>query len=249
MLCFVLGQSTDKATSISNFLISGQPHQFRAASVSSSSAYSQSYFMPNGNVVPQTPQMPPRKRRATDNNVAQSQEMSSMSTEAASHATSALPSTITHFSVNPFSPLPSGFSPAFSFSPLLTTAKLNSHDASSSAADQSYDPTFSIPAPSDFPMADSSGASASDAPASDALIHGAGIISSATLTMSQDQSGSSGSGGGTTSQQQLTPTESGSVHTDPDKDPFLSLLEQLAENEQSRGGPSELDFFLSAAAQ
>jgi hypothetical protein len=37
-----------------------------------------------------------------------------------------------------------------------------------------------------------------------------------------------------------------SVHTDPDsKDPFLSLLEQLAENEVSRGGPSELDFFLS----
>lgn len=36
-----------------------------------------------------------------------------------------------------------------------------------------------------------------------------------------------------------------SVHTDPDsKDPFLSLLEQLAENEVSRGGPSELDFFL-----
>lgn len=28
-------------------------------------------------------------------------------------------------------------------------------------------------------------------------------------------------------------------------DPFLSLLEQLAENEQSRGGPSELDFYLS----
>lgn len=37
----------------------------------------------------------------------------------------------------------------------------------------------------------------------------------------------------------------GSAHTDPDKDPFLSLLEQLAENEVSRGGPSELDFFLS----
>jgi hypothetical protein len=32
---------------------------------------------------------------------------------------------------------------------------------------------------------------------------------------------------------------------DADNDPFLSLLEQLAENEQSRGGPSELDFFLS----
>jgi hypothetical protein len=48
--------------------------------------------------------------------------------------------------------------------------------------------------------------------------------------------------------QQMTPTDTGSVHTDPDKDPFLSLLEQLAENEQSRGGPSELDFFLSASA-
>lgn len=28
------------------------------------------------------------------------------------------------------------------------------------------------------------------------------------------------------------------VHSDPDKDPFLMLLEQLAENEQSRGGRS-----------
>lgn len=33
-----------------------------------------------------------------------------------------------------------------------------------------------------------------------------------------------------------------------EKDPFLSLLEQLAENEHSRGGPSELDFFLSSGA-
>lgn len=49
--------------------------------------------------------------------------------------------------------------------------------------------------------------------------------------------------------QQPTPgaasASGGSVHTDPDKDPFLSLLEQLAENEVSRGGPSELDYFLS----
>jgi len=38
----------------------------------------------------------------------------------------------------------------------------------------------------------------------------------------------------------------GSTHTDGDKDPFLSLLEQLAENEQSQaGGPSDLDFFLN----
>ncbi|KAF7170780.1 hypothetical protein CNMCM6106_005375 [Aspergillus hiratsukae] len=36
-------------------------------------------------------------------------------------------------------------------------------------------------------------------------------------------------------------SEAGSL----EKDPFLSLLEQLAENEQnSAGGPSELDFFL-----
>lgn len=44
--------------------------------------------------------------------------------------------------------------------------------------------------------------------------------------------------------QENTPSASGSAHTDPEKDPFLSLLEQLAENEHSRGGPSELDFFL-----
>lgn len=35
-----------------------------------------------------------------------------------------------------------------------------------------------------------------------------------------------------------------------EKDPFLSLLEQLAENQQnSQGGPSELDFFLSGATE
>jgi hypothetical protein len=38
---------------------------------------------------------------------------------------------------------------------------------------------------------------------------------------------------------------SGIVTDSEEKDPFLSLLEQLAENEHSRGGPSELDFFLS----
>ena len=39
-------------------------------------------------------------------------------------------------------------------------------------------------------------------------------------------------------------TESGS-----EKDPFLSLLEQLAENENSQGGPSELDFFLGGSIE
>lgn len=38
---------------------------------------------------------------------------------------------------------------------------------------------------------------------------------------------------------------SGSNYTEGEKDPFMSLLEQLAENEQSHGGPSDLDFFLS----
>jgi hypothetical protein len=37
-----------------------------------------------------------------------------------------------------------------------------------------------------------------------------------------------------------------SAHTDPDKDPFLSLLEQLAENDGASGGMAELDFFLNA---
>lgn len=51
-------------------------------------------------------------------------------------------------------------------------------------------------------------------------------------------------------EQQRTPgaaSAAGSNHTEAssEKDPFLTLLEQLAENEQSRGGPSELDFFLS----
>ncbi|OCK73840.1 hypothetical protein K432DRAFT_430364 [Lepidopterella palustris CBS 459.81] len=52
--------------------------------------------------------------------------------------------------------------------------------------------------------------------------------------------------------QQPTPgAASASGSTNPsegDKDPFLSLLEQLAENEVSRGGPSELDFFLSGTS-
>ena len=38
-----------------------------------------------------------------------------------------------------------------------------------------------------------------------------------------------------------------SAHTDMDKDPFLSLLEQLAQNDGSaNGGPSDLDFFLNS---
>ena len=45
----------------------------------------------------------------------------------------------------------------------------------------------------------------------------------------------------------MTPSglsQNGSNHLVEEKDPFLTLLEQLAENEGSRGGPSDLDFFL-----
>ncbi|KAF4629625.1 hypothetical protein G7Y89_g8520 [Cudoniella acicularis] len=59
-----------------------------------------------------------------------------------------------------------------------------------------------------------------------------------------------GSGGmgneGMTPGGRSTGESTGTAGTNPEeKDPFLSLLEQLAENEHSRGGPSELDFFLS----
>lgn len=58
-----------------------------------------------------------------------------------------------------------------------------------------------------------------------------------------------GGGYGGMEQQQnvMTPggRSNGESTGEGEKDPFLSLLEQLAENEHSRGGPSELDFFLS----
>jgi len=52
-------------------------------------------------------------------------------------------------------------------------------------------------------------------------------------------------------QQSQTPgglSANGSALSETDKDPFLSLLEQLAENDGTPGGgPSDLDFFLSGA--
>lgn len=49
-------------------------------------------------------------------------------------------------------------------------------------------------------------------------------------------------------QSQTSGTHTASSETgNLEKDPFLSLLEQLAENEHSQGGPSELDFFLTGA--
>jgi hypothetical protein len=53
-------------------------------------------------------------------------------------------------------------------------------------------------------------------------------------------------------QQVMTPgggSNGDSTGSREEKDPFLSLLEQLAENEHSRGGPSDLDFFLTGQGQ
>ncbi|KAL4813087.1 type I 3-dehydroquinase-domain-containing protein [Aspergillus spinulosporus] len=44
------------------------------------------------------------------------------------------------------------------------------------------------------------------------------------------------------------PGSSGNGNGNEEKDPFLSLLEQIAENEHNPGGPSELDFFLEELA-
>lgn len=58
------------------------------------------------------------------------------------------------------------------------------------------------------------------------------------------QSGPTALTPGAQSQTSATHTTTGSEGTS-EKDPFLSLLEQLAENENSQGGPSELEFFLT----
>jgi hypothetical protein len=58
------------------------------------------------------------------------------------------------------------------------------------------------------------------------------------------QSGPTALTPGAQSQTSATHTTAGSEGAS-EKDPFLSLLEQLAENENSQGGPSELEFFLS----
>ncbi|QQK44889.1 Fungal specific transcription factor, putative [Penicillium digitatum] len=58
------------------------------------------------------------------------------------------------------------------------------------------------------------------------------------------QSGHTALTPGAQSQTSATHTATGSEGAS-EKDPFLSLLEQLAENENSQGGPSELEFFLT----
>jgi hypothetical protein len=73
----------------------------------------------------------------------------------------------------------------------------------------------------------------------------------ATFPFDAAHTGMSGTAGGTVltpgaqSHTSGTQTTTGSEGGSLEKDPFLSLLEQLAENENSQGGPSELDFFLT----
>lgn len=70
----------------------------------------------------------------------------------------------------------------------------------------------------------------------------------ATLTLNPSDTGQFDNLFSLQAYDQQTPgalSANGSAHTESDKDPFLSLLEQLAENEHSQGGPSDLDFFLS----
>ncbi|PIG80711.1 fungal specific transcription factor [Aspergillus arachidicola] len=65
----------------------------------------------------------------------------------------------------------------------------------------------------------------------------ASVPGTALTPDAQSQGSASGAGAG--------PGDQGSS----EKDPFLSLLEQLAENEHSQGGPSELDFFLGESLE
>jgi len=41
-----------------------------------------------------------------------------------------------------------------------------------------------------------------------------------------------------------TGQQAGDLEAEVEMDPFLSLLEQLVENEGGRGGPSDLDYFI-----
>ena len=108
------------------------------------------------------------------------------------------------------------------FSPPYTFASLNA---------EAYDPMFGLPTnmiPSSIP----------------ASVHG--VNSGANNTNGNLNGGYQSYA---VEQQASTPgaRSNGESTGESEKDPFLSLLEQLAENEHSRGGPSELDFFLGGA--
>ena len=118
-----------------------------------------------------------------------------------------------------------GFSPAFSFSQMGSATPGPSTapgQPQRQQQQQSYDPMFGeVP----------TNAYSSPAPA----WHGDESGSKSTTSVSPGRAGSSSGGA-------MAPP---STSTGEEKDPFLSLLEQLAENESAKGPGSDLDFFLS----
>jgi hypothetical protein len=189
--------------------------------------------------LPSTSNQPPRKRRATGPATGHSAVSRLPSTRfdevpsttkylPPSHIVTATPQqqfSDTHF----HSSLPTPATPNFSYAPTMGGMDQNTYSSLNGTSMQQsaelspettrYDPMLSIP-------------------------------------MQYDQAGNSAAATPRTVLQQIPTAGSGqdylgiSMNTagqQDEGDPFLALLEQLAENEQSRGGPSELDFFLSGA--
>ncbi|KAL4809116.1 type I 3-dehydroquinase-domain-containing protein [Aspergillus unguis] len=129
---------------------------------------------------------------------------------------------------SPTGPGPNPGGPSNLFSPSLGTAP-NHYQPQAQPQNQ-----FSQIQYATFPFESTPLAVDVESPSSQTHSH----LSSSTANMSAGQGSASlgGLGGG-------PPTNSGAGGNE-EKDPFLSLLEQIAENENSQGGPSELDFFL-----
>ncbi|KAH8591273.1 fungal-specific transcription factor domain-containing protein [Bisporella sp. PMI_857] len=126
------------------------------------------------------------------------------------------------------------------FSPPYTFASLQGAEA--------FDPMFGMPNLQNGSIPSSvHGGAMEGMSASNAINAGNGINGTNSM------SGGNGINGGANYGFNMEPTAmtpgarstGESTGGESEKDPFLSLLEQLAENEHSRGGPSELDFFLS----
>ncbi|KIW05363.1 uncharacterized protein PV09_03879 [Verruconis gallopava] len=235
----------------SGSVIQQQPQKFNTHSPTrafqpplnrSYSEHAVSYQLPApASTLGSTPNRQPRKRRATvDPNgstsatdgmmgdAQQNQQNHQMMAYQPPYISTATPQqdfSDTHFS----SSLPTPATPNFSYSTNETFMQVDYSSTSSNMSQHTpsippdvnrYDPMLSAPA-----QYDQAGNSAAATPR--AILH--------QMAPNHDHdSVGLGISTGTNSQN--------------DVDPFLALLEQLAENEQSRGGPSELDFFLSGTS-
>jgi hypothetical protein len=223
---------------MNQYPINGTTSAYRTPSVSTVSSYPpQQFYQPSA--IPSTPNGYSRKRRATDQSGVSSAPLNGVSPTEPFHPPT-LPSSAQHL---PFGQI-NGFASDFSFTSTPTpTATTNGgpsdkhHHPNANGthhipadATGPYDPMLSMPA---APTFDGDPGPPDGGGPSDPSSYHAQRHRSQQSTSDMQQA------------QQLMTPDDGSVSTDPDKDPFLSLLEQLAENEQSRGGPSELDFFLS----